>query len=44
MMAKLELAPQMIGELVAGQIRQKGFTPHLTINCSTRVSITIEWG
>lgn len=42
MITKLEIAPKTIGELVAEQIRNKGFTPHLNIDCLTRIAITID--
>lgn len=41
-MIKLEIAPKTIGELVVEQIRNKGFTPHLTVDQQSRISVTID--
>lgn len=41
-MTKLEIAPKTIGELVVEGIQKKGFTPHLTIDTQSRISITID--
>ena len=42
MPTKLEIAPKTIGEMVAEEIRKKGFTPHVTVDQHTRISVSIE--
>lgn len=41
-MTKLEICPKTIGNLVVEQIQTKGFTPYLTVDQQSRVSISVD--
>ncbi len=41
-MTSLEIKPKTIGEQVVERIIDKGFTPHLNIDCPTRIAISID--